>query len=153
MRASPSTHSRLALTLATGLLAVGTDRTTNVTPTVDAPKEVGRVKQIGVGLARITRATLHIVLAHTLATLTVAQTESTHGAILIAKTFLATGCVVHLQIPVEIFALVTDTTFHTFFALAEFSNFHLVTSAKFGHQTCRVAVAFWARKEMQTLNQ
>ena len=67
----------------------------------------------------------------------------------VTGTINATSCVMVLEIPESRFALVASSSLDIFFAGAEFSRSHFITSGKGGSDTTRVTVALLAHREVE----
>ena len=96
--------SRTTDTLATGLVADWTNRTTHVTTTSDATMKVGSIQFVETILAPAALSSFNVTLARTSAAASYTNRHGGNRAILTACAFIAATWIVKVQSPVTRFA-------------------------------------------------
>lgn len=164
MRASTSINTRMTFTLASWFIAEPIDRTTDVTTAVLATKQIATEEIEWTVLTFITASAFNRWFTRTLTSLWVACIQSTNSPVDKTITFcrkqnklinyekrnvrsrptFATFRIANIQIPIQRFAFVANTSSDTLLTLAKFTNWQWSASREGSGDASRITITFLA---------
>lgn len=148
MRTLCAGHTWMAFALAGRFVAIAVDRTADVAATISATEQIAAEQIVRSVFAFAAFTSTHCRFACALTRLRIACVQSTNRSVKETIAFIATVRICDVQIPIEWFAVITDATRNTFFALAQFAGRHRCATGESRCHTGRITIAVLAGGEI-----